>query len=57
MNLPTLKRGEIITYNGKKYTVAIDESRSEYVFVGAKRVRKKISDVEPLINKSIIIVT
>lgn len=53
----TLTRGQRITYNGKNYTVAIDESTSEYVFVGTKRIRKKISDVEPLIGKSIMIIT
>lgn len=52
----TLARGQRITYNGKDYTVAIDESRSEYVFVGAKKLRKKISDVEPLIGVKIIVI-
>ena len=54
--ITTLTRGQRITYNGKDYTVAIDESRSEYVFVGAKKLRKKISDVEPLIGVKIIVI-
>lgn len=54
--ITTLKRGDSISYKGTTYKIAIDESKSEYIFInGTKRLRKKISDVEPLIATIITI--